>query len=81
MSKIFIEFENKIKSFESKNSYPYKSSDINDNYTKEIESTLKHNDYFSFIQKKMEFAFSLFTQDILLSIEDIVPSSNMIVEY
>ena len=69
-----------MKSLESKNSYSYKSGDINDNYTKEIKGTLKHNDYFSFI-KNMEFAFSLFTQDILLSIEYIVLPSNVIVEY
>ena len=29
----------------------------------------------------MEFTFPLFTQNVLLSIEDIVPPSNMIVEY
>ena len=29
----------------------------------------------------MAFTFSLFTQNVLLSIEDIVPPSNVIVEY
>ena len=37
--------------------------------------------YLLFCKKKMAFNFPLFTQDILLSMEDIVTPSNVIVEY
>ena len=77
----FIEFENDMKSLECQNIYLYQYNDTKANYIKEIESIFTNDDsLYCILKNGVHFPF-VFTQGFILSIEDKVPSSNVIVEY